>query len=532
MAATKKRFQKFMLHAGTYFDGNGRRVPYDAKRILRQHETFKRLQSSGYDVPVHFDHSDDPTQVVPVKRSNGRSARNTAGILAEFNPSKDGRSAQVVVELSDPKAIQLAESDHVQLSPIILPEWSDGKGQRYQDVITTMDLVNLPADNSQTSFEPVADMIACSLRMGLDGGTRISKPFLLAKDPDDMSDDDDEEDDDDVLDDLDGDDETSDDDMDAIGGDDADFDASDGMDDIDAIDDLAGGDTGEESGDDDMGDDMGGDDTDMGGDLFDEDMGGAGSDDLGDTEDPLLDLDDGMSGMDSNPEEDALVAQIKVDFEAIGIAAPETDPRDDIIGWLATMVAVLKQKAMDDGSQDLDDDGSAPDDFSPTEEEPITVQAPNFATMGLDPRQAKIVNQRWQKMQAKVAQSTRQANAAASAAIRMSRQEKVTRLNTLLKTGRCTPAEFKKWGTALKAVKMSLAPNGIAKKTRIDQFIEDREALPEGAAMPVGHRLSRANVVTPDFDTTGDMTPEKAREVNDKLAKQNPGAMRRQSATA
>jgi len=242
-------------------------------------------------------------------------------------------------------------------------------------------------------------------------------------------------------------------------------------------------------------------------------------------------FDVGDEGMDANPEEDALVAQLKLDFESIGIAAPETDPRDDIIGWLATMAAVLKQKALDDGAIN-DEEGAETETDNNFDEEPITVQSPNFATMGLDPRQAKIVNERWRRMQAKIAASARQANAAASAAIRMSRQKTEAALKELLDTGRCSPAEHKKWVTALKAVKMSLADNGTAKPTRVDQFIEDRKALPPGAVFDVAQRLSRANVIMPTFDTTGEMTPEKAKEINDKLAKSNPGAMRREPAKA
>lgn len=496
--AATKRFQKFMLHQGTYFDAAGKRVDYDPERIRSQHETFKKMTAAGYDVSVHFDHSNDPTKVVPIKRgTNARSARDTAGKLVEFTPNADGTNAKVVVELSDPKAIQLADSDHVQLSPIILPEWTDGKGTQYKDIITTMDLVNLPADNSQTPFEPVPGMIACSLRMSLDGGTRISQPFLLAKDP---FDDDDDED----LDDLD-----DDDDDDQLGDDDDDLDAIGGLDDgadAGAGDELAG-----DLGSDDLGDDLLDDTSELDNDLGDDLGGGAGD-------------------IDSKAEEDALVEQIKQDFAAIGVVAPDIDIREDPIQWLSVMASILRQKALTDKEPEMVDDDPLNNDQLPAAEEPITVTAPNFATMGLDPKAAKAATDNWKKMQADIEQANRRANASASALIAMSRQQQGDKLTGLLDTGRCTPAEYKQWSQALVAIKMSLTDDGHARPTKVDMFIKHRESIPEGTFFDQAARLSRASIAPHPATVEGDVTPEKAKAYNDELAKANPGAMRRPAA--
>lgn len=161
-------FRKAALKLNTYRSPDGI-VEVTPERLQHWRDNFRRLSAAGYTVPISWDHATEIEGVKPLSAAElGRSAQHTIGKLAEFLPSAAGDGAELTLEISDPKAEGRAERNEVFVSPVILPNWTDGAGNQYTDVITHVDLVNHPVDYSQGPFTRVEHgAIACALRMGL-----------------------------------------------------------------------------------------------------------------------------------------------------------------------------------------------------------------------------------------------------------------------------------------------------------------------------------------------------------------------------
>ena len=179
-------YKKAILHANRDYhspDGVVRATPARLKQWEANH---KRLTAANYAAPTAWDHAADLAGASPVKLSRKGelpSAEKTVGRLHEFKVAADGNSAEITLAITDPKAKGRVKRNEVYVSPIIMDKWQDGAKNIYEDVITHVDLVTWPVDNSQTPFVPVEPgTIACGIRMGL---SRMAFP-----DPDDEKDDD------------------------------------------------------------------------------------------------------------------------------------------------------------------------------------------------------------------------------------------------------------------------------------------------------------------------------------------------------
>ncbi|MCI0333555.1 MAG: hypothetical protein L0228_10070 [Planctomycetes bacterium] len=170
-----RRYIKSVLHAGqTYHSPDGEVTP-TPERLKHWRDGFAKLTAAKYNVPVDWDHADTLDKLQPVKmaeQKKRRSAKNTVGELAKLELAKDGKSALLTVELTDPVAQGRAERNEVYVSPVILDKWKDGHGTEYADLITHVDLVNHPVDHSQGPFRealPAKEpgVVALALRMGL-----------------------------------------------------------------------------------------------------------------------------------------------------------------------------------------------------------------------------------------------------------------------------------------------------------------------------------------------------------------------------
>lgn len=167
-------FKKTVLEVGTYHSPQGV-VEVTPERLKHWESGVKQLQAARYAIPSHFDHSDrledlEPIAMDSLKRDmkRKRSAGNTVGRLTDFKVAEDGQSAEIIVETLREDAKQAVESNSVYVSPVIFPEWKDGAGRVYHDVITSVDLVDHPVDYSQSSFTPVLAMSTIPvIRMGL-----------------------------------------------------------------------------------------------------------------------------------------------------------------------------------------------------------------------------------------------------------------------------------------------------------------------------------------------------------------------------
>ncbi len=171
------RFTKTVLKTGTYHSPDGI-VEVTPERLQHWQQQFVAMRKAKQVVPVGWDHAEREDALKPVSLSRykkKRSARDTIGRLVDFAVRKDG-SAEITLDIRDPKARQQAERNNVYVSPVIFDSWRDGHGNEYRDVITHVDFVNHPVDHSQGPFRPAEGRVACALRMGL------SKPYRMSED--------------------------------------------------------------------------------------------------------------------------------------------------------------------------------------------------------------------------------------------------------------------------------------------------------------------------------------------------------------
>lgn len=169
-----KVFRKAVLACDTYQSGDGS-VTVTPSRLINWERQFRRLSQAGYAVPMHWNHAelDDPEMLHPItmdalSKRDTRGAHNTEGRLVDFIIAPDGNSAEFTVEILTPTAQEKVEANAVYVSPVIFPEFTDGHGQTYSDVITSVDLVDYPVDHSQGPFIPAEPApMRCAIRMGI-----------------------------------------------------------------------------------------------------------------------------------------------------------------------------------------------------------------------------------------------------------------------------------------------------------------------------------------------------------------------------
>jgi hypothetical protein len=177
-----KSFRKAALKVGTYHSPDGI-VTVTPERLQHWASQFNAMTEAKQVIPMHWDHGSDLDSLQPIamdvfERKATRSAANSVGKLAKFEVASDGQSAEIEFVTLTPSATEKVQANAVYVSPVIFPEWKDGSGRTYTDVITHMDLVNHPVDHSQGPAEPIAQpaLMSC-IRMGMD-----SKPYKMGED--------------------------------------------------------------------------------------------------------------------------------------------------------------------------------------------------------------------------------------------------------------------------------------------------------------------------------------------------------------
>lgn len=151
-------FHKQMLKVGVHNSPRGP-VVVTPERIAHWDRQTKRLQSKGYKVPSQFDHGSQADEFIPLpakELARRLSAGKTVGNLHSFTPSPDGQSAEIVLSLSNGDAIEAAKTNRLEVSPVLLPKWTDADRETYDDFPSHWDLVNYAVDRTQTPFKPVA----------------------------------------------------------------------------------------------------------------------------------------------------------------------------------------------------------------------------------------------------------------------------------------------------------------------------------------------------------------------------------------
>lgn len=182
-------FRKAVLKVGTYHSPDGV-VEVTPDRLRHWEKQVKKIQATGYAIPMHWDHSSEMELLEPIKlttlqENKNRSAQNTVGRLLDFEVSPKGDSAVIRVEGRTTQAKEAMQSNAVFVSPVLFSEWKDGSGQTYTDTIGSIDLVDYPVDYAQGPFEPVqttetkTQSMRCCIRMSSKPKTvyRMAMPY-------------------------------------------------------------------------------------------------------------------------------------------------------------------------------------------------------------------------------------------------------------------------------------------------------------------------------------------------------------------
>jgi hypothetical protein len=106
-----------------------------------------------------------------------------------------------------------------------------------------------------------------------------------------------------------------------------------------------------------------------------------------------------------------------------------------------------------------------------------------------------------------------QARGAFKFAERSYRDQIKRRLSDLLASGRCTPAEHKQHAERLPAIKLSVTASGEPKPIGMEQWIESREAIPEGACWDAKTRTRMSTSVAPPDAYTTEPTEQEEDEI-------------------
>jgi hypothetical protein len=107
----------------------------------------------------------------------------------------------------------------------------------------------------------------------------------------------------------------------------------------------------------------------------------------------------------------------------------------------------------------------------------------------------------------------------------MHRDSIKTKLNALLKEGRCTPAEAKQHADSLNTIKLSLDPSGKQlSRSDVETFIAHREAVPKGTFWDEAVRTQMSTVIEPPENMRSDLTSEEVQNTANWALGRKPAA--------
>jgi len=194
--------------------------------------------------------------------------------------------------------------------------------------------------------------------------------------------------------------------------------------------------------------------------------------------------------------DDQQLKAVLAHLPAHGLALPaDTDQTNFVERLLVALLTAEAARAKKDDEQETEEDPMAS----------ATESSPAFQAMSL------------------------RANTAHAFAERQYRGSLQSRLDDLLKSGRCTPAEHEQHKSALGAVRLSLSKDGEPNKSGVEKFMESREVLPVGAAWDPQTRVTRmgqsVQEATAPRELTGDeISDAEAEQLVDRIFKKHKPA--------
>lgn len=135
------RFEKEVLRVGRWVHPAGKFVlEVTRERLARWAKAFRRMVEKGVRVPVPYGHSYD--------------ARDNAGFVSDMRVEEDRLVAVLDIPREEDAARIGATATDVSVS--INPDYVDGEGERYGEVIEHVAITNYPVVSGQENFVPLA----------------------------------------------------------------------------------------------------------------------------------------------------------------------------------------------------------------------------------------------------------------------------------------------------------------------------------------------------------------------------------------
>jgi len=571
-------YRKNILKVGTYHSPDDI-VHVTPQRLSQWAKTFNQMRKNKQVVPMHWDHSDDIDDCVPLSMSEyekRRTAKNTVGRMSAFELSKDGKSAVVTTAFSSKAAARKAAGNDIFVSPVILPKFRDGSGNEYQDVIGALDLVNYPVDSSQGPFVPVtmsamkSGMRPCvAIRMGIE----LAEPVVYRLGCDDepakkkravkMASDDYEEDDDELEDeDVDDDDYEDDVEDEEEGLDDEEEDDYEDAGDDDPEDDIGdiGGDDVEDEDYED--EDIDADDSDMDDEDMESEIEGAVDEYADDyADDPVVDdadledddydsdgdgLDDELGDLDEEDEpiemsdDEAMDAMLN-DDDGMGMGGGMGGGMDSgLEGGFGAIIGENLEAAGIAAPLDCDpeqnpreyllqltaalrqrtmDDGGGGVDVGGADEEDVPFDDYNEEDL-------EVKSPEMATLSLRTKQATKRAAAAEKYLMAGERKRLSARVSRMYRLGKLTGREALNLQKKIRVVQLSLGARGV-KLTNVHRFLESRKTVPAGTFLTDAKRARLSVMPQPKLSAQREVTAEQAAAEAAKLAEKNPAMYRK-----
>lgn len=178
------RFTK-RFPTGRYASPDGP-VDIPATRVKHWSEQFGRMKAAGLKIPVSWGHVSTALPNTPDDEQFWQSKFN-AGYVDSVTQGADG-GLEMVVDVPDEADAKRVGKSIRDASPLILPEFKDGAGNQWADIIGHFALCPQGVISGQSEFEPVTQPTQPALAMALSisgkslKAVRLAMPFEKTKD--------------------------------------------------------------------------------------------------------------------------------------------------------------------------------------------------------------------------------------------------------------------------------------------------------------------------------------------------------------
>jgi hypothetical protein len=164
-----RRYRKDLIRVGDFYhSGLDLSFSVDLARLNGWAETFEKMRANGVRVPIPAGHTDNPEA--------------NRGYVEDIYV--EGGTLYMVAELIGDDALALA--DRAEVSVLIEPLFTDGKGVEYRDAITHVAIVTNPVIPAQGRFIPIAasrsaTVNARAFALAEQGGTKMEAMKRVAE---------------------------------------------------------------------------------------------------------------------------------------------------------------------------------------------------------------------------------------------------------------------------------------------------------------------------------------------------------------